>query len=206
MSDLELWGRSSSHFTRTVRILALELGVSHAFRPVLDITSTEAANYAGNPALKVPVLVTVDGPLFGTENICREFKRRSNRGSSVVLRGDTPARLVANAEELTLHAMSAEVSLIMAKMAQDERVAPPKARIGLDNSLRYLDENLGAVMQTLPSDRALSFLEAALFCLVTHLSFRQVLDVRGYARLGAFCARFSERESARLTEYKFDAL
>jgi hypothetical protein len=31
------------------------------------------------------------------------------------------------------------------------------------------------------------------------------MDVSGYARLGAFCARFGERESARRTAYRYDA-
>lgn len=204
MSDLELVGRSSSHFTRTARVFALELGVPHTFRPIFDMTSTDPATYAGNPALKMPVLVMADGPLFGTENICRELARRSSRRSSVVLRGDLQDRLVANAEELTLHAMSAEVSLILAKLANDERLAPPKVRLGLQNSLRSLDQTLEPVLGALPADRALSFLEVALFCVVTHLSFREVMDVSGYGRLAAFAARFGERESARLTEYRFD--
>jgi len=100
--------------------------VPHAFRPVLDITSLDAPNYADNPALKVPILVDERGPLFGTENICRELVRRAGSKRTVVMRGDVPDRLVTNVEELTLHVMSSEVSLIMAKTAGDVRLAPPK--------------------------------------------------------------------------------
>jgi glutathione S-transferase len=204
MSHLVLVGRSSSHFTRTARIFALELGVPHVFRPVFDMTTLDASAYADNPALKVPILVDERGPLFGTENICRELVRRS-RPSSVVMRGDVSERIVANAEELTLHLMSSEVSLIMAKMAGDARLAPPKVSRSLENSLRYLDENVDAVLAALPGDRALSFVEVALFCVVTHMPFREVLDVSPWARLGDFCNRFAGRESARATEYRFDA-
>jgi len=77
VTELVLQGRSSSHFTRTARIFALELGVAHVFRPVLDLTSQDAANYADNPSLKVPILIDEAGPLYGTENICRELARRS---------------------------------------------------------------------------------------------------------------------------------
>src|SRR5579859_2021535 len=122
--DVVLVGRSSSHFTRTAQIFARELGVPYAFRPVLDITATDAAAYADNPALKVPILVDERGPLFGTENICREIVRRSGQRPAVVLRGDVSERVVANAEELTLHVMSNEVTLILAKMAGDPRLAP----------------------------------------------------------------------------------
>jgi hypothetical protein len=50
MNDLVLVGRSSSHFTRVARIFALDLGVPHVFRPVLDMTSTDPATYADNCA------------------------------------------------------------------------------------------------------------------------------------------------------------
>jgi glutathione S-transferase len=205
MSDVELIGRSSSHFTRVARIFALELGVRHAFRPVLDMTSLDPATFAGNPALKVPVLITAEGPLLGTENICRDLTRRSGRRASVVLRGDVTARIVENAEELTLHAMSTEVTLIMAKLAGDDRLGSPKVWRSLENTLAFLDEHVAEVEAALPADRTLSFVEVALFSVVTHLPFREVMDVSAYARLGAFCARFGERKSARQTVYRFDA-
>jgi glutathione S-transferase len=205
MTDLVLVGRSSSHFTRTARVFALELGVTHTFRPVLDITSADPATYAGNPALKMPVLVDADGPLFGTENICRELAGRSQTRSRVVLRGDVADRVVANAEEMTLHVMSTEVILVMATMVGDGRAAPPKLRRSLENSLAYLNENLDRVLDALPADRSLSFIETALFCVVTHLPFRQVMDVASYERLTSFSKEFGKREGARRTEYRFDA-
>jgi glutathione S-transferase len=186
-------------------VFAIELGVPHAFGPVLDITALDAETYAGNPALKIPILVDELGPLFGTENICRDLVRRSAVDrSTVVLRGDSSDRIVTNAEELTLHVMSSEVSLILAKMADDGRLAPPKVTRSLENSLSYLDRNIDALLATLPAHRHLSFVEVAVFCVVTHLPFREVMDVRQWRRLGDFCAKFGERESARSTEYRFD--
>lgn len=203
---LSLVGRSSSHFTRVTRMFALELGVPHAFRPVLDLTSIEMANYAQNPALKVPILVDEQSPLFGAENICRELVRRSGIDRErVVLRGDLADRVVANAEELTLHVMSAEVSLLMGKAAGSGHAAPPKVSPSLQNCLHYLERNLDALLAALPSARDLSFVEVALFCVVTHLIFREVMDVAPFARLNDFCTRFGQRDSARSTAYRFDA-
>jgi glutathione S-transferase len=179
MRDLVLVGRSSSHYTRAARIFALELGV--------------------------PVLVDADGPLFGTENICRELLRRSQKGGGAFLRGDVGGRLVANVEETTLHAMSTDVTLVTAKLAGADHAPPPKVQRSLENALRYLDDNVDRVLEALPPDRTLTFLEVALFCVVTHLPFREVLDVAGYERLTAFCDRFADRESARQTGYRFDA-
>ncbi len=205
MSNVTLVGRSSSHFTRVVRIFAHELAVPHVFQPVFDLTALDVSVYAGNPALKIPILVDEHGPLFGTENICRELVRRSTSAARVVMRGDVRERIVANAEELTLHVMSSEVSLIMAKMAGDARLAPPKVTRSIENSLHYLDENLEAALAALPRERTFSFVEVSLFCVMTHLPFREVMDVTPWPRLAAFVGHFGERQSARATEYRFDA-
>ena len=76
-SDLILFGRSSSSFTRIARIYAAELGVSYEFRIVPDLMSLEAADYGGNPALRMPVLHTAEGPWFGASSICRALSRRA---------------------------------------------------------------------------------------------------------------------------------
>lgn len=201
----ELVGRSSSHFTRLVRIFAIELGVPHQFRPVFDLKTLDAGAYANNPALKIPILIDEHGPLFGSENICRELIRAAgSRGEKVIMRGQISDRVVANAEELALHAMSSEVSLIMAKMAGDASLAPPKIARSIENCLDHLDRNMEALQSALPADRAFSFVEAAIFCVVRHLPFREIMEVTQWTRLMEHCARFDERAGARQTEYRFD--
>lgn len=196
-------GRSSSHFTRIVRIFALELDVPHELRPVFDMMSLDADDFGGNPALKVPSLVDEEGPLFGSDNCCRALVRRSSKDAAgVVLRGDVSTRVVANAEELVLSAMATEVSMILAKAAGAPM--PPKPLKSIEGTLRRLDDDLERVRAALPPDRRLSFVETALFCLVTHLPFREVMDVAPFARLDAFARTFGERASARATEYRYD--
>ena len=101
MNKPQLIGRSSSHFTRVARIFAAELGVEHEFQIVRDLTSADVRHYADNPALKIPVLVDAEGPLFGAENICRAFAQRSAARAGVVLRGECASRAVMNAEGAT---------------------------------------------------------------------------------------------------------
>lgn len=208
MDGIILVGRQSSHFTRVARIFAVELGVEHALRPVRDLLSTDAEDFGGNPALKIPVLLDADGALYGTENICAELVRRAGLagkpagGGEALLRGAVRDRVVANAEELTLHAMSAEVSLIILK-GPDRQPLPPKVRAGLVNALDHLDRTLDSALQRLP-ERRVSFLEAAIFALVTHVVWRRIADVAPYPRLTAFVERFAERESAKRTEYAYD--
>jgi glutathione S-transferase len=197
-------GRSSSHFTRVARIFALELEVPHTFQPVFDIASLDAPTYAGNPALKVPVLVDERGPLFGTENICRELTRRSGKATRVVLRGDVNERIVENAEELVLHTMSTVVSLIMLKVSGEARAEPPKLTPSIEDSFEFLDAHWDAVLAALPGDRLLSFAEVGLFCVLKHIPFRKVVSPGSWPRLYAFRDQFGERQSARSTRYRFD--
>jgi len=201
-------GRSSSHFTRVTRIFASELAVEYELGVVYDLSSLHAEDYAGNPALKVPILQTADGVWFGALNICRELARLSKRELRVVWPEALLQPLLANAQELTLHAMATEVALIMSAANGAEAIssAQIKARASLSNAMTWLDANVRKTLAALPTERDLSYLEVTLYCLVTHLDFRNVLPTADYPELLAFCERFSERESARTTPYRFDVL
>src|SRR5262245_46396989 len=110
---MQLVGRRSSLFTRVPLMFSLELGVPVEFVPVPALTRVVAAFYAGNPALKLPIL-RVDGTeLFGALNICRALAERSTSQKLIVwpeLLADTLSR---NAQELVWHCMSAQVQFIM---------------------------------------------------------------------------------------------
>jgi glutathione S-transferase len=113
LPELTIVGRSGSHFTRIARMFARELGVAHAFRPIGDLLSFDATEYAGNPALKLPILEGPGGTRFGTLNICRELSRRAASQLRIVWPEDQLDPLSCNALELTLQGMATEVILIM---------------------------------------------------------------------------------------------
>jgi glutathione S-transferase len=203
--NLRIVGRSSSSFTRIARIFAAELGVPYELRVVRDLLSTNPDDYAGNPALKLPVLESPDGTWFGALNICRQLALASEQPRSVLwpeaLRG---SRLV-NAQELTLHALGTEVALVMSQLGGAGGSAHQnKLRQSLLNVLAWLEQHVSTIRAELPAERDLSYLEVALFCLVTHLEFRDVLPLAPYPNLAAFCRTFAERPSARDTPYVFD--
>jgi len=204
--SLTLIGRSSSHFTRVARIFACELRVECSFQVVPDLMSLQAADYGGNPGLRVPTLRTLDGSWFGALNICRELSRRSPAKLSIVWPEALERPLTANAQELTVQAMATEVSLIMAGLAgQSEALAHrTKLRTSLLDTLAWLEANAREALALLPASRDLSYLEVTLFCLMTHLEFREVLPVESYRELGNFCERFAARSSAEKTTYRFD--
>jgi glutathione S-transferase len=205
-TEVILFGRSSSHFTRVTRIFASELGVGYEFRPVPSLMSLDESDYGGNPALKLPVLSLNGEVWFGAGSICRVLTRLSAAPRRVVWPEDARLALVANAQELTLQAMSTEVTLIMAQLGDAGAGSAHviKLRRSLIDSLGWLDQNIEQALGALPAERELSFLEVTLFCLITHLEFREILDIEVYPALVAFRAQFGARQAAAETAYRFD--
>lgn len=211
MAKPVLVGRSSSVFTRVARIFALELAVEHAFRVVPDLLASEAEKYGGNPALKLPTLLGPSGTWFGSLPICRELARLSRRNARLgathlVWPEELVEPLLANAQELTVQAMTTEVALIMTKQGahDDTSTYQRKLRQSLESSLAWLEEHVSELGDQLPANRDLSYLEVTLFCLVTHLEFREVLPMAGYRALDEFRRAFAERSSAAATQYRYD--
>lgn len=198
-------GRSSSHFTRIVRIFAVELRVDYSFRTVRDLLSTDLADYAGHPGLKIPTLQTVTGTWFGALNICRELSRLSSERRVIAWPETLHGCVLANAQELTLQAMATEVNLIMNSVGGgvNGNAYQAKATTSLRNMLSWLEASAGEMLDRLPR-RDLSFLEVALFCLMEHLEFRKILPIDHYPALNGFRRDFASRASAVATAYKFD--
>lgn len=207
MPDLiRLVGRSSSHFTRLARMFAEELGIAHAFVPLHDLASRDPADYAGNPALKLPVLVLPEGPVFGAENVCRTLSAQASPPRRILWTEQLPDLRARNAQELVWHGMGAQVQLVFGmQVAQlpGESIYFAKATDGFRNALAWLDANLEGVLHGLPP-RDLSLLEVSLFCLVEHLAFRDTLPVAPYRHLAAFADAWRERPAAQRTAYAFD--
>ncbi|MDC0713988.1 glutathione S-transferase domain-containing protein [Stigmatella sp. ncwal1] len=201
-----LVGRSSSHFTRVTRIFAAEMRIRCSLRVVHDLMSSDPDDYGGNPALRIPVLQTPQGVWFGALNVCRALWRRSSLRPHVIWPEDLDEPLLANAQELILQAMATEVTLIMSKLsdASDRNAHHAKMRAGLVNMMSWLEENAQAALAALPTQRDLSYLEVTLFCLVTHLEFRNVLPTASYSHLNLFCQQFALRPSVGETPYRFD--
>jgi glutathione S-transferase len=206
MSSICIVGRSSSHFTRLVRIFALELGVACEFAPVYDLSSLDARDYAGNPALKLPVLRMDEVSIFGAENICRALAELAPEHPRIVWPEDVRDAQARNAQELIWHAMQAQVQLgfgtQIAKLPVDS-VYFVKAATGMQNALEWLDERVQEVIDDLPP-HDLSMLEATLFCLIEHVEFRATVSLTPYGLLTAFALAFGQRPSAQQTPYVFD--
>lgn len=205
--QLTLVGRSTSHFTRVARIFAAEARLAYTFEIVPRLQLSEPAAYAGNPALRIPILQSPSGTWYGALNICRELHRSSSIELGVIWPEDLQTPVCANAQELVLQAMSSEVTLLMSRLfgAETEDAHGEKLRRGLVNTLEWLEDHVDAALAELPRGRDLSYLEVTLYCLVRHLPFREVMPVDPYVKLRAFCDGFEARQSVRDTVYRVDA-
>jgi len=205
--ELTIVGRSTSHFTRVARIFALESGLICSFEVVRDLRQSEEGSYAGNPALRVPILRTARGTWFGALNICRELSRRASAPPRMVWPEQLQEPLVANAQELVVQAMSTEVTLLMSRVfgTPDDDAHLLKLRRSLSNSVEWLERHVEEALAQLPANRDSSYLELTLYCLVRHLPFRDVMSTDPYPRLNAFCSHFELRPAVRDTAYHVDA-
>lgn len=208
MDTVEIIGRSSSHFTRVVRIFAEELRVPYRLVPVLDMTVLSSEAYGANPAMKLPVLRSKGSTLFGTQNICRALTERSGGEAQIAWPEDFRDQLSRNAQELVWHGMAAQVQIAfgvgICKLPA-ENVYFVKAREGFEGTLSWLNEHLGEVQRCLPGTRTLSLFEVTLFCLIEHLTFRPTVSITPYRNLARFAEEFGEKSSAQSTPYRLQS-
>lgn len=207
MSNTQIIGRSSSHFTRLSRLFAEELSIPYELVVVYDMTALGPQVYGSNPALKQPILRRNGGVLFGTQNICRALAEMAERTVAIVWPEDLRDDLSRNAQELVWHCMQAQVQLVMGTIVgklPTENVYFSKARAGMENSLKWLDAHLAEALSALPSARQFSTFEASLFCLIEHLEFRRTIPVEPYRELARFTREFGQRPCAQKTQYRMD--
>ena len=219
---IEILGRSSSHYTRMVRLLAHALGVDYALRPIHDLMSEDPATFAGNPALKLPALRIVHAAgdaadpasggapaetvYWGSANACRQLARAVPGGEARVFWPEhAHGALLANAHEVLAHAMAAQVEVVFHEVVSQRAAdaASRKRRRSLELCLAWLDARLDAIHAELPEGRIALF-DLGLFCLLEHLPFRNPMDLSELTRLTAFAAEFGARPEALATLYVFD--
>jgi glutathione S-transferase len=207
MNTLQIVGRRSSLFTRVPLIFAEELGVPYEIVPIYDMTAVGPEVYAGNPALKLPILRKDGSVVFGAQNICRVIAEHATVAKRIVWPEALSKDIQRNAQELVSHGMATQVQLVMGTVVNKLPADNPyfaKARTSLSGTLAWLDAHLQDVLDTLPA-HDLSLLEVSLHCLVEHLVFRPTLSVSPYHALMEFSREFATRPAVHRTVYRFDA-
>lgn len=166
---------------------------------------TSPETFGGNPGLKLPNLIVDGAVVFGALNSSRVVAELGNARPRVVWPEQVTTRLAANAQELVAQAMTTEVTWLMSNAAGvgESRYAA-KLQASLVGTLSWLDSHVGRVLDELPT-RDASYLEVCLFCLTEHLEFRQVTSLDGLPALARFRNDWAQRNSSKLTPFRFDA-
>lgn len=204
---MQIVGRSSSHYTRVVLLHAELLGIRWNLQPVDDLQGQDPEKYAGNPAMKIPVLVDGRTTMFGTQNIGRALCHRAPAQARARLRDESDSSMFQNAQELVWHCMAAQVQLVMGTVLAALPAQSPyftKIRAGLDGSLAWLDGRVDALLPERLAPAVISPLEITLFCLMEHLAFRPNVEIAKYQRLAEVTLRFGQLDAAQRTAYRFD--
>jgi glutathione S-transferase len=202
---VQIVGRTGSLFTRLPLIFAEELGVTYELVAIKDLAAMEPDLYAGNPALRMPILREADSVLFGAQNICRALAERAATPARIVWPEELRDVLSRNAQELVWHGMAAQVQILMGTHVGQlpaENVFFAKARAGLEGALGWLDVHAADVLASLPQPRKLSLFEVALYCLIDHLRFGPTVSVDHHASLLSFTRQFATRPSAQRTAFR----
>lgn len=209
-TEWRLVGRRSSLFVRIPLWFADALDVPVGFEPVMDMRRTDLATYAGNPALKVPVLCIGEQRLFGAAHIARRIAAAATveARNGIVWPEDLHDPLLMNAQELVSHCSGAQVQLVMGPQVcglAEDNLYFVKARAGLLGSLQWLEDHLEQILASLPASRSLSYFEVSLFCMLDHLSFRRTVELPvAFTRLHAFLKQYGTSGPALNTAYRYD--
>ncbi|GEM_PF-2086469 len=205
MTQLRLIGSLTSPYVRFVRVVLAEMDIEHTFDATLPFgkmteAEIEAINTA-NPLMKVPVLLTPDGPLIDSRVIV-EWLLAQHEGASSFGAGfpENLARLNAlttlygvldaGVLRFLMAARHPEVDMDSGYMARSlERIT---------HGLAWLDgcEDIGETFG--PP-------EALLVCCVEWLKRRNVYDVAEMTRLSKIVNAFANRPSTLATRIPKDA-
>ncbi len=179
-----LVGTPLSHFTRKIRVLALELGIAVEVRWSPGVLAPAGAAYGDNPLMRVPTLLDGDTVVIESDHIARYLVGRHDPADRLGVRSERVLDL--NRLAVTGGIMANEVTLILAK------------RAGTDTSGAYFDKLRGAIAQGLAwldahtSDGELDYRDIALVCMWQHLEHYALVPLP-YPRLASRVARFADR-------------
>lgn len=191
MATPVLVGTPLSHFTRKIRIFALETGIDLEVRWSPGVLSPAGAAYGDNPLMRVPTLLDGDTTVIESDHIARYLVRRYDAADRLGVHSERVLDL--NRLAVTGGIMANGVTLILAK------------RAGTDVSGAYFEKLRGAIAQGLAwldgnaRDGELDYRDIALVCMWQHLEHYALVPLDRYPRVAARAAELAGRPSIART-------
>jgi glutathione S-transferase len=172
---MKVFGTYPSHFTRKVRIVLQELGISYEFLPLKNLMATGPEHFANNPLHQLPTIIAGDKTLIDSDLICEYLIEKYGNGRLCVYpEGD----IVAHKQRLAIinGGMDAGVKIIRAQRNEIPLTYPffQQEKASLVASLDWLEKDLGS-NNFYGSKEILSLLELNLFCFLEWAVFRAMI-------------------------------
>lgn len=163
-----------SHFSRKVRIVLAELGISCELVHAPNLLSEDPAHFGGNPILRVPVLEDGDDWVIESDAIVRYLLERHDAGNDrFAFFSMTVAQ--RNALAMISATMGAEVELLLSQRsglgAEHEGVYFRRYRVVIRECMSWLEERGPALWP----ECDLSYLDIALACMLDHLRYNDMM-------------------------------
>jgi len=187
---MQLVGTPLSHFTRKIRILALELGIELDMQWSPGVLAPPGAAYGDNPLLRVPALVDGDITVLDSDHIARYLVARFDGADRLGVRSER----VADGNRLAVIGgiMADEVTLLLAARAGGDVSTGyfAKRRDAITRGLAWLDANVGT--------GDFDYRDIALVCMWQHLAHYRLVSLDA-PEVAARVARFADRPSVART-------
>ncbi len=193
---LLLHGTPLSHFTRKIRILLHELGVSFGFVRTPNLLEASAEVYGANPLMRIPTLVDGDTMLIESDHIARYLVEKHDPADRFSVRA--PGVAAMNRLAVLNGIMAHEVTLILARrggLEELEGVAYFRKLLrSIASGLAWLDRELE------PEPGSFDYVDIATICMWDHITHYQLVPgLDGYRRIAARAARFAGRDAVART-------
>ena len=188
-----------SHFSRKVRIVLRELSLPCEESFVPDLLSSDPADFAGNPILRVPVLRDGASWVIESDQIVRHLLETHDRGNDrfSFFSMNTVQR---NALSILSAIMGAEVELLLSRrsglVSEAGALYFGRYRSVIGHGLAWIEANGAAVWP----EAEFSYLDIALACMWDHLWYNRLGDETGsWPWIDARTARHATRPSVAAT-------
>ena len=189
---MKLYATPLSHFSRKIRLLFDFYGVAYESIDVGNVAQADAAKFAGNPVMRVPVLVDGATWMLESDHIAGYLVGKVDPQDRFhVLTRDAPT---LNARAMLNAVMSEEVKVIIARRTEvptEKYVFFDKALKMIEGGLAWLEANASVFNTDHPR-----YLEFHLVCAWDHLEYYELVPLE-YPRLRALCETISRDERVR---------
>ena len=184
---MKLYYTPLSHFSRKVRLVLDHFKAEYELEDVGSVASLEAAHFADNPLMNVPVLKSGNDWLIDSDHIAMYLARKYDPSDRLNIAANSLA--VLNARAVMNGIMQNDVKLVLGERTGiniDDLVYFQKSRKSIAGGLLWLQERVHLLNGNRPT-----YLDFHFISMWDHLKYFGLVDLK-YSRLEAVATALSQ--------------